>query len=72
MLFSPLLVIYTTRPPYYLSRAIGKQQKKSLDSVSDWEKVRHNSLYAIWFKFNTYLMTCLIFSNVHNKIRCYL
>uniref|UniRef100_A0A1I7WY52 Uncharacterized protein n=1 Tax=Heterorhabditis bacteriophora TaxID=37862 RepID=A0A1I7WY52_HETBA len=32
MLFSPLLVIYTTRPPYYLSRAIGKQQKKSPDS----------------------------------------
>uniref|UniRef100_A0A1I7WRY8 Transmembrane protein n=1 Tax=Heterorhabditis bacteriophora TaxID=37862 RepID=A0A1I7WRY8_HETBA len=56
MLFSPLLVIYTTRPPYYLSRAIGKQQKKSLDSSQtvvlrkathyEWQEPYYRMLYA--------------------------
>uniref|UniRef100_A0A1I7WJ66 Uncharacterized protein n=1 Tax=Heterorhabditis bacteriophora TaxID=37862 RepID=A0A1I7WJ66_HETBA len=55
MLFSPLLVIYTTRPPYYLSRAIGKQQKKSLDSsqtgkVRLWSFGGSATLYYLRFK----------------------
>uniref|UniRef100_A0A1I7WB22 Uncharacterized protein n=1 Tax=Heterorhabditis bacteriophora TaxID=37862 RepID=A0A1I7WB22_HETBA len=54
--FSPLLAIYTTRPPYYLSRAIGKQQKKSLDSSQtvvlrkathyEWQEPYYRMLYA--------------------------